>query len=291
MASRYRGTRGLNGQTKLSAAIRQLAPRLWPSTERWGVQAQRMAEHICETLGDPMVGDIDQFAVDTLLDDLQERGVKPATKDRWLAVFGRLCRELHQRKALVEVPAFPTQDKRAGKQKRRSVLGPEELRQLDRTLREHLEASDVARVVDVLQATGMRLGELLSLEREQVERDRSGQAWVTLLGTKNGSDREIPVGEETYARLQELFEHGMPPRWRVQRKWQEARALMGRRLDPDFVIHILRHTAATRFANGMPLPVAQKMLGHDDIQTTMKYVHTTKRDLVRGLKALEAAGE
>jgi integrase len=47
--------------------------------------------------------------------------------------------------------------------------------------------------------------------------------------------------------------------------------------------HVLRHTFASFLAKTMPLPVLQRFLGHNDIQTTMKYVHVDARDIAAAL--------
>ncbi|TAJ03419.1 MAG: hypothetical protein EPO68_17430, partial [Planctomycetota bacterium] len=57
-----------------------------------------------------------------------------------------------------------------------------------------------------------------------------------------------------------------------------------RRVDPDGTsvdLHALRGTAATRWArSGVPISIAQRMLGHSDVRTTMAhYVRVEVDDL------------
>lgn len=47
--------------------------------------------------------------------------------------------------------------------------------------------------------------------------------------------------------------------------------------------HVLRHTFASFLAKSMPLPVLQRFLGHNDVQTTMGYVHVDARDIAAAL--------
>ena len=46
-----------------------------------------------------------------------------------------------------------------------------------------------------------------------------------------------------------------------------------------FVIYDFRHTRITRWAKVLPLPVVQRLAGHTDISTTMRYVHLSDDDV------------
>lgn len=53
--------------------------------------------------------------------------------------------------------------------------------------------------------------------------------------------------------------------------------------------HLLRHTFCTQLlTQGVPLPVAQRLMGHSDIQTTMAYTHIASNDISKEYhKAME----
>jgi integrase len=53
-----------------------------------------------------------------------------------------------------------------------------------------------------------------------------------------------------------------------------------------FVIYDFRHTRITRWSKVLPLPVVQRLAGHTDISTTMRYVHVSDAD-VRAAMAKE----
>jgi integrase len=62
---------------------------------------------------------------------------------------------------------------------------------------------------------------------------------------------------------------------------------MGKTDDPQFVPHMLRHTCATRLSqSGVSLPVIKEWLGHTTIQTTIRYAHFNKKDLLSAAQAL-----
>jgi site-specific recombinase XerD len=55
--------------------------------------------------------------------------------------------------------------------------------------------------------------------------------------------------------------------------------------DEDFVLHALRHTAATRtLAKTGNLAMVQKLLGHRKIETTLRYAHISDDDLLAAVR-------
>lgn len=70
----------------------------------------------------------------------------------------------------------------------------------------------------------------------------------------------------------------------VDRAW---RAALRRARIEDFRFHDLRHTCASWMVqNGVPLEVVQKILGHSDIRTTMRYAHHAPGAMSSGLATL-----
>jgi len=96
------------------------------------------------------------------------------------------------------------------------------------------------------------------------------------LETKNGDERWVPANEKVIEALAALdnrlnkYFH----RHDFYKTWDQARSRVARN-DKHFVFHTLRHTAATNMANDLQVNtlVIGKLLGHRNVQTTMKYVH------------------
>lgn len=139
---------------------------------------------------------------------------------------------------------------------------------------------DMTAAITGLVNTGMRINELFSLETEDI-----GTTTVAIYDGKGGKDRLVPITHHTSLALRYLVSSGLTKNvFRV--RWREMRALLG--WDANVVPHTLRHTYATRQAEGgTSIEVIAEILGHSDISTTRRYIHVSQdrlrpfaRDLV-----------
>jgi len=152
-------------------------------------------------------------------------------------------------------------------------------------------------LVDVLFATGMRVGEVSSLNLGDFLADES----VFRVKGKGGRDRlAFVVDEQTMLiqreHLQQRLRLGADsPALFVNSSGQRlstqgiANIISQFRKDAGIERHItphmLRHTVATLLLrNGADIRVVQEFLGHASIATTQRYTHVTKEHLVRVLK-------
>jgi integrase len=172
--------------------------------------------------------------------------------------------------------------------KRERFLNPMELRRLGEVLnrieREERETLFVVAAFRLLILTGCRLGEIQFLEWSFVT-DRHLQ----LPDTKTGA-RRIPLPPAARDILDRLPRNPTNPFVIVgkvadqaitdlQRPWRRIRAEAELK---DVRIHDLRHTyASNAVANGMPIQMVGKLLGHTQIQTTMRYAHLADDPVMR----------
>ncbi len=174
------------------------------------------------------------------------------------------------------------------------VLGHDDVRQLLDAAAEHavgggaLAARDVA-VLELLYATGIRVGELCGLDVDDLD---DGRRVVRVLG-KGRKERTVPYGVPAERALRawlaqrpRLARQGSGPALflgaRGGRIDQRAvRALVHDRLAevpgaPDLGPHGLRHTAATHLLEGgADLRSVQELLGHASLATTQIYTHVS----------------
>jgi integrase/recombinase XerC len=145
-------------------------------------------------------------------------------------------------------------------------------------------------IVELLYATGIRVGELCGLDIDDIDRERR---LVRVLG-KGNRERSAPFGGPADHAVGEWLRYGRP----VLATPASGRALLlgrrGRRLDQrqartvvhavvsavpgtaDLGPHGLRHTAATHLLEGgADLRVVQELLGHASLATTQLYTHVS----------------
>ncbi len=154
---------------------------------------------------------------------------------------------------------------------------------------------DVA-ILELLYATGIRVGELVGLDVDDVDRERNV---VRVLG-KGRKERTVPFGRPAARALDFWLRQGRPALAvpgsgaavflgaRGGRIDQRAvRTLVHRRIAdvpgaPDIGPHGLRHTAATHLLEGgADLRSVQELLGHASLATTQLYTHVTTDRLRR----------
>ena len=152
---------------------------------------------------------------------------------------------------------------------------------------------DVA-ILELLYATGIRVGELCGLDVDDVDRSRR----VVRVFGKGRKERTVPYGVPADRAIGVWLETGRPQLFvpgagaamflgaRGRRIDQRAvRTLVHARLAevpeaPDMGPHGLRHTAATHLLEGgADLRTVQEMLGHASLSTTQIYTHVTTERL------------
>lgn len=147
-------------------------------------------------------------------------------------------------------------------------------------------AAMLAPVVRFALATGMRMGEMLSLEWRNVDFE---QSVATLPDTKTGESRQVPLSNAAVTAITALPRHIRDGRvfWRwsradsLENAWRRAVSKAG--ID-DLRFHDLRHEAVSRlFELGLnPMEVAA-ISGHKTLQMLKRYTHLRAADLAKKL--------
>ncbi|MBD3209116.1 tyrosine-type recombinase/integrase [Candidatus Woesearchaeota archaeon] len=149
--------------------------------------------------------------------------------------------------------------------------------------------------IQLLYGTGLRVSELCSLKRADLEVEQ-GIGWVR--GGKGGKDRMIVLPQEVYKDLErkspaafvlEGKNGPLSPRT-VQSIVKNAakRANIPKKVTP----HTLRHSFATHLLEaGNDIRVIQDLLGHANLQTTQIYTHVSNEQKLRVKNPLDSLRE
>jgi integrase/recombinase XerD len=159
-----------------------------------------------------------------------------------------------------------------------------------------LEARRDAAMLQLLYASGMRVGELISLDVEDVDTTEGN---VRCFG-KGHKERLIPIHKQAAAAVKKYLEETRPQlvhgveskamflnrrgeRLTRQGFWQKIKEYAkAANLSVEITPHTLRHSFATHMlSGGADLRSVQELLGHANISTTQVYTHLTSDHIRR----------
>ena len=247
-----------------------------------------------EEMGGPDLETVDRLTLRSFLVRLHQR-LSKSSIERKVACLRSFFRYLNRKGVLETNPALRLKAPRK-ERKAPSFLSVDEAFALLDQRREGdpLLSRDLA-LMELLYSTGLRVGELVSLNIGSIDR-RLGL--VRVMG-KGGRERVVPVGDKAL----EVID-------RYLREWEDIRAksdqealflnnrggrltdrsvrnildklltrlAFSRRISP----HGLRHSFATHLLDGgADLRAVQEMLGHASLSTTQKYTHLSIDRLMR----------
>ena len=215
---------------------------------------------------------------------------KPATANRRLACLKHMLTKAVDWKLANEETLKQVRKVEFEKENNRKLryLDIDECQRLIECCSPHLKP-----IVIVALNTGMRRGEILSLEWEQVDL-RHG--YILLDNTKSGEGRQIPINTT----LLEMFSN-MP------RGYESKYVFANRNGDPltdvkrsfktalrkaeivNATFHTLRHTCASHLVMaGVDLPSVKEILGHKTLAMTMRYAHLAPGHKRNAVKILDS---
>jgi len=132
-------------------------------------------------------------------------------------------------------------------------------------------------------ACGLRVSELVALQVKQIDSDRHV---IRIEQAKGAKDRQVILSEHLLTLLREYWQQCRPKRWlfyglepdralsitSAQKVFKHAKQQA--KINKVGGIHSLRHAYAThQLEAGMPVHQLQQLLGHTNLQSTMRYVH------------------
>ncbi|HEX6200650.1 MAG TPA: tyrosine recombinase [Thermoanaerobaculia bacterium] len=250
--------------------------------------------------GELAPGDVDRLAVRSFVAALARSGLARTSQGRALSAVKGLFRYAVREGVLAASPARGVRTPKAPRTLPRH-LRPGEIESLIEAAGDPAAAGGPASealllrdraILELLYATGLRVGELVSLDWPDL--DLSARVLRTL--GKGGKERMVPFGREAEAALRAWL-----ARWNEVREESAAaapadepvflnhrggrltdrsvrrlvdRAVAAAALAQGVHPHTLRHTFATHLLEaGADLRAIQELLGHSSLSTTQRYTH------------------
>lgn len=279
-----------DGQLKLDVFASQFYfPNIKNRKRSWQLDERIVRQHLSPVFGHRVLSGIKPCEVEEWLNGLLESGLAPSSCNRFLAVFKTICSFAECRGFLKrgKSPCLGVSFFKIHAQRER-YLSREEAQ----LLMERLERSDrpEALALRLLLLTGARKSEILKARWENLNLENK---LLTVPLSKSGKPRHIVLSDAAIAVIKAIPQKaGIPwlfpghakdkPLSDLYLFWNNFRKELGLK---DLRIHDLRHTFASFLVNsGYSLYEVQKMLGHADPRTTMRYAHL-------GHESLSAAAE
>ena len=221
------------------------------------------------------------------MEECQEEGNSTSTCNRKLSALSVMLARAADFGGLQAIPRIKRY--KEGQHRIRWFTEEEEIQMV--TMARHLGMYGLADLIIIGVDTGFRRGEMLGFRLADY---REGLLVLHAGSTKSGWSRSVPAT----VRVREILESRRLEGCQVlapglsegilTRQWAILRTTLGRDEDPGFIVHVLRHTCATRLvARGNPLNVVQAWMGHQVIATTMRYAHLVPGALTAAAKTLE----
>lgn len=214
----------------------------------------------------------------------QEKGVSKVTIDNVRRIMSSFFSWLEDEDHIIKSPVRRIKKVRVSKTVK-EVYTDEELEQM----RDNCDAPRDLAMIDILTSTGMRVGELVRLDREDI--DFNNRECIVL--GKGDKERPVYFDARTKVHLQAylesrdddnpaLFVTLDSPHDRLQISGVESRLHnLGKKLNIHRVHpHKFRRTLATKAIDkGMPIEQVQHLLGHQKIDTTLEYAMVNQNNV------------
>ena len=264
----------------MSALFAQTADRYWSNVD---TKQLYNANIVIDILGkNTNVKDVDEVVIDELIVTLMNKGNSNGTINRKLAALSKMLSYAHKRKFIQFKPTIEWLKEGKG---RCRYFTPEEEQQLLNILRT-AQFNYMADFIEVLIDTGFRKSELIRLENRHIVNNNASS-----YKNKNELDRTVPLTNRAikilakYQNLEKPFAGITDADIKFQ--WNYARDLMGFAKDPEFVLHVCRHTCASRLVQrGVSLLVVKEWLGHKSLNQTLRYAHLAPSNLQQAVNVL-----
>jgi len=264
------------------------AVNIWVNS-RSNIKLQANAQLVIDHLGEDLnIKEINAEKIRGLMKHFTDLGNSGGTINRKMSTLSVMLTYAEDQGLLETTPRVPR--RREADHRVRFMTPDEEAAAL--AYCEHHGQLALADFIAIAIDTGFRKNEVLKLNLADCV---DNYAVLHAGSTKSGKARSVPLTRRVRAIVEKrkalkytkLFPDLSDPM--LRKRWDSLRDYMGKTEDIQFVIHMLRHTCASRLAqSGKNATFIQNWMGHSSIMVTQRYMHLAPRALEDGLEALEA---
>lgn len=273
---------GTIGKT-LMDAYRLTVKDIWAHQK--GNHQPKNAERVMKVMGeDTLVTDITTAMIRDMVDEFAEEN-DGSTINRKLSALSMMLKTAADEGWIDTLPRIKRRPE--GDHRLHWLDADQELELLN--MCDRLNYPELKDFVIVAIDTGFRRSELMDFK---VSEFRRGHLHLHPEDTKTSKARSIPATDrvrEIIARRsnqEKLFAD--LSRKKLSDRWEAVRTALGKKDNPEFVIHMLRHTCASRMAmQDKSAQFIQLWMGHASPMTTARYMHLAPSKLQEGIKALD----
>lgn len=237
---------------------------------------------------------IDRLTVRAFIAALSRKGLAKSSVARKLATVRSFLNHAVREEQIDASPAQGLSPPRVPRGLPRGLTVDEIFSLLDGISSDDLVSVRDLAILELLYAAGLRVGELVSLDRNDVD---LSSATLRVLG-KGSKERLLPFGSKAVRALERWLESSQALRARgdVEALFlnlrggrltdRSVRRILDRRLREAAIQarvspHALRHSFATHLLGaGADLRAIQELLGHASLSTTQRYTHVSMEALM-----------
>jgi len=226
------------------------------------------------------IGDFKPSHIHRFFDSLQEQGLSNNTINHYGAMIVKVFSHAVSEEHISHVPKFKYRKVKGNK--RPLYFTTAQIDLMSAYFRNSSEFGGLEHYLTIGIQTGMRIGEIRSINERTLFIDETGGYSVYLADTKNGDSRTVPINDKALRAVRALGTD-VSKNWNSKlfyRGWKHMRRAV---LNDDsrYTFHTTRHTCATTLANSgaYNTDLIGKYLGHRDLNTTRKYIKTAPETL------------
>lgn len=249
--------------------------------------AYKSAYKKCESIHNKVFKDLRKIHLETVIDQIDKPNMKVLTK----FLFTKLYRYAMENEIVNKDHSKFIKVKEPETQKEYHIFSRAEIK----LLWENIDSHAYSDVPLILLYTGMRIGELLAMDKENVHIDE--RYMIGGLKTEAGIDRVIPIHKDimpliqkrmTYPNSKVLIPNKKDMRTTYstfrRRQWNVYMEKLGMNYTP----HVARHTFISRMDKlGINPITIRRIVGHANKSVTEVYTHKSIEDLIEAIDKLK----